>query len=288
MLPLLGLLSVLAAPLPRELAWEVVDVVSRRTYTMADDPSHLLNGGRFEARPEGAALDVTVDYQPPAVRVTLRDLSGRERGLVARLVLGLPPGEWQWWQDLDTTQPLGEGSLTNTVGLRELPGLPEFGEAERPDYGRYSPYPAGVVQGGDGWLALTRPLDQLALVRFAASGGSRPRLTAEVDLALSQQARNPGAGTFELRWYHGQEARGLRQAVGRVFGRQELRVTRWGGWMPFTDLAKIAHVDEFGFAYQEGAPNPSFDDALGADSFVYFHCAGEFANVQGYQRGTQP
>ncbi len=284
------LTGAVSSPQPENLRWALVDVAAGRVYNVDDDAGKVRTGGSLSAQPDGAGLRFEATYVADAVRVRLHDLTGRDRGLVVRLSLRLPPGTWRWWDDLDTAVPLGEQPKSVTKGLRELPGLPEFGEAERPDYGQYSSYPAGVVQSDGGWLGLARPMDQLALVRFSAVGGAEPRLMAEVDLAISQHGRSPGEASFALRCLSGDGPRGLRAAMAAVLPpeAQEVRVKRFGGWMPFTDLARLPNVDEFGFAYQEGAPNAAFDDALGADSFVYFHCAGEFANVPGYQRGTQP
>jgi hypothetical protein len=39
--------------------------------------------------------------------------------------------------------------------------------------------------------------------------------------------------------------------------------------MPFTDIAKVPNHEDFGFAFQEGAPNVAFDDQHGIASFVY-------------------
>ena len=47
------------------------------------------------------------------------------------------------------------------------------------------------------------------------------------------------------------------------------RVAREGVWMPFTDIANVPGFDDFGFAFQEGAPNVAFDDQHGIASFVY-------------------
>ncbi len=280
-------LLLLAAPVPSTMQWELVDVVSRRTFTVAEDPAHVLRGGRQESVPEGSGLRLGTTWADGRVKVRLTEESGADRGLVLRLRLRGAAGAWRWWHDLDTSEPLGDDLRSNTVGLQELPGLPEFGESQRPDYGRYSVYPAGAIQHEAGWLAIGRPPGQLAVVRFAA-GGSPVSLTAEVDLALTALSRTPRTAELELHVLAGDGQRGLRQALAQLAERvpQPVRAKRFGGWMPFWDLARIDNVDEFGFAYQEGAPNPSFDDALGVDSFVYFHCAGVFANVPGYVRGS--
>ncbi len=295
---LLSCAGMALAATPERVEWTVVDVGAQKSVTVADDAARLADGGTLEAEPEGLQLRLQVEYvREPAdpatrIRVHLADESGRDRGLVARLALLLPPGAWQWAENLDVSVPLGDEPLSNTAALRELPNLPEFPEGDRPDYGRYSAYPLGVVEQGGEWLAVARPLDQLALVRFVGQGGQPARLTAEVDFALSEFTAPPREAEFELRFLTGraEPGRGMRAALaaGGMVGLEVEPASRRGGWMPFANLGKIPNVDEFGFGYQEGAPNPGFDDALGVASFVYFHCAGEFANVEGYKRGTEP
>ncbi|HJN13837.1 MAG TPA: hypothetical protein QGH10_00025, partial [Armatimonadota bacterium] len=234
--------------------------------------------------------------RPTQIRVRLADTSGVDRGLTVRLSLPLAPGEWAWMHDLDTAAPLGEEPLSNTTALRGLPGLPYFDdEAEKPEYGRYSTYPLGAVEKGGEYLALARDMRQLALVRFSAVGGDSPRLSAEVDLALSEFTDPSREAEFELIYVAGPaaEGRSMREALARTnrVGGSASGPLGWrdyGGWMPFADLGKIQNVDEFGFGFQEGGANASFDDNLGAETFVYFHCAGEFANVDGYERGSEP
>jgi len=287
-----------AAPAPQRIEWSIVDVAQQRTFTVKDEATKLTAGGQLDVSPEGSQLKLAVRYQPgkrgTTLRVQLADQSGQDRGLVVRLSLPVDGEGWRWWQELDTPLPLADKPLSNTTPLRGLPGLPEFPQGERPEYGQYSVYPLGVVEQGGRWLALARPISQLALVRFIGAGAPERRLSAEVDLALSEYTRPPREAEFSL-WFLSGEAKpaaSMRAALTRYYDFRpedwQVRVPIFGGWMPFWDLAKLPNVDEFGFAYQEGGANPGFDDRLGALSFVYFHCAGEFANVPGYQRGTQP
>ena len=286
-----------AATAPQGVEWALVDVVQQRTYVVSDRADKLAAGGELRAVPQGSQVELAVGYEAgqrgTVIRVHLADQAGQDRGLVVRLSLKLPEGSMRWWQDLDTALPLAEGPLANTTALRGLPGLPEFPQGERPEYGLYSIYPLGVVSGGGSWLALGRPMSQLALVRFSAVGGAEPLLTAEVDLALSEYTKPPREADFTLWCLSGEgKTPPMRAALQRYYDMQpedwRVRVPAFGGWMPFQDLAQLPNVDEFGLMYQEGGGNPGFDDALGALSFVYFHCAGEFAKVPGYQRGTEP
>ena len=292
------LLACLLSASPTNLQWTIVDVGRQKSYSVAGDPGLLTGGGAATVAPAGADLAMTVTAQPGSpvtrLKVHLADRSGKDRGLVVRLTIGLPGEGWRWWHDLDTVETLADQPLSDTAGLRGLPGLPFFDDAERPEFGRYSVYPLGVVDDGAGWLGLARPMAPVAIVRFAGSGGAEPTLTAEVDLALAGATRPSREADFELWVLSGDNAAGppMRQALADCYAADpdawQQRTDVFGQWMPFADLAKIPNVDEFRFAFQEGASNAGFDDRLGARSFVYFHCAGEFAKVPGYQRGTEP
>jgi len=293
-----ALLASLLVTAPASLDWTIVDVGRQQAYDVPDNVARLTTGGTINAKPAGADLAMTVTCQPgepvTRLRVHLADQSGQDRGLVVRLTIGLDGDGWRWWHDLDTAEALGAKPLSDTAGLRGLPGLPFFENAERPEFGRYSVYPLGVVDDGAAWIGLARPMAPVAIMRFAATGGDEPVLTAEVDLALAGATKPPREAEFELWVLTGSNAAGpaMRQALADTYAADpaawQVRSELYGQWMPFLDLAKLPNVDEFGFAFQEGAPNTAFDDALGARSFIYFHCAGEFANVPGYQRGSEP
>jgi hypothetical protein len=49
----------------------------------------------------------------------------------------------------------------------------------------------------------------------------------------------------------------------------EKRVPREGLWMAFTDISTLPNPEDFGFAYQEGAPNVAWDEQHGILSFPY-------------------
>ncbi|MBC7287580.1 MAG: discoidin domain-containing protein, partial [Armatimonadetes bacterium] len=288
-----------AAVQPAGVRWTVIDLSDGRSYSQSHAPTVLDMGGQeqLSAPPCGVSLRVHYEAKKDFTLVTAT-LAGSEqtgeRGFTVRMDVLLPAGKtWQWWDDVDTSQPLGDRLLARLAALRELPGLPEFEGGETPSVGQYSVYPLGVVSAADQWLAVARPMHELIIARFSAVGAPQPTLRTEVDMALSAHSRNPREATFHIAVIRGEGAgAGMRAALTRMYQiwpeDWQVRTRVFGGWMPFTDLAEIPNVDEFGFAFQEGAASPAFVDKLGALSFVYFHCAGEFTNVEGYKRGTEP
>lgn len=223
------------------------------------------------------------------LQVTVDDRRGADRGLILEVGLPLRGAGWRWWDDPDTSRPIAPGGqYSNLVRLRELPGLPEFDSAANlADFGSYSCYPVAAVTGPAG-LGLAKPPRAASLFRLGADG-TRGTVYCAFDFALSPDTKRPGHAEFTLALFPLDPTQGFRGALAELYDLwpQDFasRVPMYGGWMPFVPLSRIANVDEFGFAYQEGAANPHFDDLLGVSSFIYFHCAGEFADLPGYTRG---
>ena len=242
------------------------------------------------------ALEVTMCVSPGprhtlTMDIAVDDLREVDRGLT--LELGFPLGTtgWTWWDGPDACRPIeAGGQYSSLTRLRELPGLPEFDDAANlADFGSYSWYPVAAVTGKHG-LGMARPPRAASLFRLGYDGG-RGVLYCAWDFALSQATKRPGHAAFSVVLFPLDPAYGFRGALAELY---ELwpedftsRVPCYGGWMPFAKLSHIPNVDAFGFAYQEGASEAGFDDMLGVSSFVYFHCAGEFANIPGYT-GDKP
>ncbi|NUQ63704.1 MAG: hypothetical protein HUU20_14600 [Pirellulales bacterium] len=223
-----------------------------------------------------------------ALNIVVEDLRKTERGLTLELAIPLGTAGWNWWDGPDASRQIKPGEkYSSLTRLRGLPGLPEFDKAANlADFGSHSWLPVAAVTGKSG-LGLAKPPRAASLFRLGFDG-ARGVLYCAWDFALSQDTRTAGRAEFSLVLFPVEPAHGFRGALAELY---ELfpddfrsRVPGYGGWMPFRRLSEIADVDEFGFAYQEGAPEPGVDDALGVASFVYFHCAGEFVDIPGYTR----
>ncbi|MBI3923007.1 MAG: discoidin domain-containing protein [Armatimonadetes bacterium] len=224
-----------------------------------------------------------------ALNIAVDDQRKVDRGITLEFAVPLGTTGWTWWDDPDGARPVEPGKqYASLARLRELPGLPEFDNAANvSDFGSYSWYPVAAVTGKSG-IGLAKPPRAAGLFRFGFDG-SRGVFYCAFDFALSQDAKKPGHADLSLVLFPVDAAHGFRGALAELY---ELwpedfrsRVPDFGGWMPFQRLSLIPNVDEFGFGYQEGAPEPPIEDTLGVSSFTYFHCAGEFANIPGYQRG---
>jgi hypothetical protein len=168
------------------------------------------------------------------------------------------------------------GAATEGAGVRPSPGAATSASSD----GRKLSSALGTSRPaapGDGrtpaGLALGLDMDHPAQYRLVYHAGTKQFFIA-YDFGLTKDTAKPPSGAefrfvlycFDPRW-------GFRAALQKYYdifpGHFTKRVTREGVWMPFTDVAKVPGFEDFGFAFQEGAPNVGFDDQHGIASFVY-------------------
>ena len=155
----------------------------------------------------------------------------------------------------------GSGEFANTVSLRCGAN------------GKMSLYPLAAVWNERAGLALGLDMDHPAQYRLVYHAGTRQFFIA-YDFGLTKDtARFPSSAGFRFVLYDFDPRWGFRAALQKyydLFPQQFIkRVASEGIWMPFTDIAKVPGFEDFGFAFQEGAPNVAFDDQHGIASFVY-------------------
>lgn len=192
----------------------------------------------------------------------VRDTTGRDRAITAYWALPLPEADWLWCRDPRRTEPVAP---TGTAGTFRNLGAGANGQA--------SWYPFAALTREGAGLAIGAPLAEPRLARFACDGPRRV-LYAAFDLGLSPATRkSPSRAacsallfSFAPEWRFRAALERYYQLNPEAFAR---RVTRQGLWMPFQDIATVSGWEDFGFQYQEGAPNPAFDDAHGIESFPY-------------------
>jgi hypothetical protein len=223
----------------------------------------------------GLELAATFTEQPDAIfcEGILRDTGGSDRAVVLSFALPLDATNWQWWDNLRVARRVDPKTATFYAATIR------YGTR-----GEHSLYPFCALNTDDAGIALGIPLDLPVIHRFVYDAAQK-QLRVEWDLGLSPDGgtRDKGHGTgqrqtstaiFRFAIYALDEPKwGMRAAADkfyRLFPESfRVRVKRFGIWMPFTDIAKIADFEDFGFAYHEGAQNPDFNRKHGIYNFRY-------------------
>ncbi|HQE89716.1 MAG TPA: hypothetical protein PLI04_06055 [Verrucomicrobiota bacterium] len=197
-----------------------------------------------------------------AVSGRLTDTTGRDRAVTLLFALPLDATGWHWGDDARQSRRIeGGGEFANTVNLRSGAN------------GKMSLYPLAAVWNERAGLALGLDMDHPAQYRLVYHAGTRQFFIAYDFGLVPETARFPGGADFRFVIYRFDPRWGFRAALQKyydLFPRHFVRrVQREGLWMPFTDIARVPNPADFGFAFQEGAPNVAFDDRHGIASFVY-------------------
>jgi hypothetical protein len=207
-----------------------------------------------------ASFNAAKDHLAIEGRVT--DTTGRDRAVTLLFALPLDATDWQWGDDARRSRLIdGSGEFANTVSLRCGAN------------GKMSLYPLAAVWSERAGLALALDMDHPAQYRLVYHAGTRQFFIA-YDFGLTKDtARFPSSADFRFVLYRFDPRWGFRAALQKYYDlfpqHFVKRVTREGVWMPFSDIASVPDFDDFGFAFQEGAPNVAFDDQHGIASFVY-------------------
>lgn len=225
------------------------------------------------------------------VHLSVRDTSGADRGLLIRFALPIQAQGWRWWDDLDRTRPMDTSrTFENSRGIREFAALPEWRDKPELSVGKSAVNFCNAITGPVG-ICYAVPLDQPRIFR-AGYDAARSSFYIVYDVALAKETQPPGEAEFTFTLYRCDPQWGLRSALDRYYRLFPQfftkHVRRQGQWMAFSSLSEIDNANEFRFAYQEGVPEPGYDDRLGVDSLTYFTHAGMFANIPDYHPETDP
>jgi hypothetical protein len=197
-----------------------------------------------------------------AIEGRVTETTGRNRAVTLLFALPLNATGWQWGDDARRSRLIGgSGEFANTINLR-------CGAD-----GKMSLYPLAAVWSERAGLALALDMDHPAQYRLVYHAGTRQFFIA-YDFGLTKDtAKFPASAGFRFVLYRFDPCWGFRAALQKYYDlfpqHFTKRVTREGVWMPFTDIANVPGFDDFGFAFQEGAPNVAFDDQHDIASFVY-------------------
>lgn len=244
------------------------------------DELSLRLAARYEAADQFVKVKLRVSYT-----------SGEDRGLLVRFALPIRAEGWLWWDDMDSARKIGTaGTFEQSQGIREFASLPEWRDKPALRMGSHSVNFCNVITGPVG-LCYAVPLDEPRIFRTGYDA-ERGLFYIVYDLALAPQTDPPGTAELSFYLYRCDPDWGMRSALDRYYRLWPQffakHVEKEGMWMAFSKLSEIDNVNEFRFAFQEGAPEPGYDDELGVYSLTYFTHAGMFANIPDYNPGADP
>ncbi len=190
----------------------------------------------------------------------IEDLTGQDRAVSVAFALPVAPDDLIWWDDVRNKRSVEPGTeyenlRGNGAGVRQ----------------KHSFYPLAVISKGDRGLALATRLDEPTVSRMLYDSTAE-RFSISFDLGLAADcARFPSRAPFRFFLFDaGGDFRVASARYASLFPEFFVKRTmKEGIWMPFTDIATVEDPDDFGFMFQEGAPNVAFDDELGVYSFPY-------------------
>jgi hypothetical protein len=205
---------------------------------------------------------VTARSNHVVIEGRVADTVGRDRAVTLLFAVPIEAAGGQWHDDLRQAREIqGNGEFSQVAAVR--------GGAT----GTLSVYPLAALTEGPTGLGLAIDMGQPCLHRLFYHAGTRQLLVA-CDFGLVPETdRFPGAADFRFVLFRFDPKWGFRAGWAKlqaVFPEYfTVRSRTQGIWMPFTDVSTVPGWEDFGFRYQEGAPNVPFDDQHGLLSFRY-------------------
>ena len=190
------------------------------------------------------------------------DKTGGDRALTLLFALPINADGWTWGDDMGHSRSIsGIEEYANTVNMHSGAN------------GKMSLYPLAAIWNTNTGLAIGMDMGYPAQYRLVYHAATKQFMIA-YDLGLSPETRlHPNRADFRFVLFQFDPQWGFRAALQRYYEifpeGFKRRVKHEGIWMPFTDIAKVPGFEDFGFGFQEGGVNVSFDDQHGIASFVY-------------------
>ncbi|MBC8140312.1 MAG: hypothetical protein H7Y38_02595, partial [Armatimonadetes bacterium] len=216
--------------------------------------------------PGAATLGLRLDTtgSGTVVRGTLRNLQTKTRAVTVYYV-----------ERFDATEPVWWNSVRDGVSAKEIREYANLTQAGAGATGQLSQYPWGCVTGRGTGRALAVPPDIAPRVARIAYRPDTRLLFLCYDLALTERGdpAHHDQAPVGIARYAVDPAWGFRDAAARYYAlfpeAFQRRAKAEGIWMPFTDPAKVAGMDDFSIAYHEGDNSVASDRAKGILSFKY-------------------
>lgn len=212
----------------------------------------------------GLSLETRIEDASNHIAVSgrLRDNRGKDRAITLLFAVPIGSSNWHWGDDVRTSRPAaGQGEFVHSVNVRS-------GAASR-----MSRYPLGAIWNEQAGLGLGLDMAHPSQYTILHHGGLS-RFCIAYDFGLARDTlKHPGGADFRFVLFGFDPAWGFRSALAKYYAVFPAgfikRAKNEGTWMPFTDISRVPQFRDFGFAFQEGAPNVPFDDTNGIASFVY-------------------
>lgn len=199
----------------------------------------------------------------------VEDLRKEDRAVSVYFALPINAVGWTWSNDVRSEEVIEPGrtyikAINLDVGTN----------------GQMSWYPLACISGKKEASVLAIPLDEPRLYRIAYDSYEK-EFYIVFDFALVPDTdKFPSKADFHFIIYKAEPAWKMRSALQTYYDIFpdffHKRVQKEGIWMPFADIATVPGFEDFHFAFQEGAPNPAFDDEHGIYSFVYVEPASHW------------
>ena len=267
------------------------DFIPAKGPTAGEANSAIVQNAAMDSLSLKAAARYEASAELIRVKLSVTDTTGADRGLYVRFALPVDAEGWSWWDDMATPRKIGPaGAYENSRAMREFASMPEWRDKPALKMGSYAVNFCTVITGPAG-LCYAVPLDQPRIFRTGYDADKK-LFYIVYDVALAKEMNPPGTADFTFYLYRCDPAWGMRGALDRYYRLFPQffakHVKQDGMWMAFSRLSEIDNVNEFRFQFQEGAPEPAYDDKLGVDDLTYFTHAGMFANIPGYNPEKDP
>lgn len=202
----------------------------------------------------------------------IEDLTRKDRAVSLYFTIPINADGWFWSNDVRDEEVVQRGktffkAVDVPVGAT----------------GTMSLYPLACLSDNKNSLAMAIPLDEPRLYRIAYDPEER-EFYIVFDFALVPDTEKfPSRAHFHFIIYKPDPAWRMRSALQMYYDIFPQfftkRVKKEGIWMPFADIANVPGFEDFYFAFQEGAPNPAFDEEHGIYSFVYVEPASHWLSM---------
>jgi len=243
------------------------------------------NGLTWEAVDEELQLKLSVTYSEQQIDSGIskgegyikvdgivEDLSKEDRAVSVYFSLPLDGEGWLWSNDMRSEEVI-QPERSYIKGINVDVGA----------NGMMSWYPLACLSGEKEGRAIAIPLDEPRLYRIAYDSKEKEFYIAYDFALVPDSDKFPSKADFHFIIYKIDPVWRMRSALQRyydIFPEFFLkRVKKEGIWMPFTDIATVPGFEDFYFAFQEGAPNPAFDEEHGIYSFVYVEPASHWLSM---------